>query len=109
MHLCRRTSKLAKYQTFLASFAQHLDAKTMKQSRRSKRFPQNPRTRFPPMGKTAQSYADGQHSENRKRLFLEALGKGIDRIIEGDRRVFPQNQLEYRLRTRKRSFSTMLV
>ena len=63
-------------------------AKTMKQSRRSKRFHKILGQDFPQWGKTAQSYADGLTLENRKRLLLEALGKGIDRMSE-ERTRFP--------------------
>ena len=61
------------------------------------------------MGKTAQSYADGlQHSENRKRLLLEALGKGIDRMSE-ETDAFSSKSIGIPTPILKRLFSTMLV
>ena len=78
-----KTSKLAKYQTFLA-YAQHLDGKDEEAIKTLKKISTKSSDKISAQwGKTAQSYADGlQHSENRKRLLLGALGKGIDRMSE---------------------------
>ena len=101
-----KTSKLAKYQTFLA-FAQHLDGKDEDAIKTLKKISTKSSDKVSAQwGKTAQSYADGlQHSENRKRLLLEALGKGIDRMSEETDAFFlkinwstdsdPENTLPY--------------
>ena len=104
-----KTSKLAKYQTFLA-FAQHLDGKDDEAIKTLKKISTKSSDKISEQwGKTAQSYADGlQHSENRKRLLLEALGKGIDRMSEETDAFF----LKINWSTDsdlKRPFSTMLV
>ena len=101
-----KTSKLAKYQTFLA-YAQHLDGKDEDAIKTLKKISTKSSDEVSAQwGKTAQSYADGLvHLENRKRLFLGALGKGINRMSEEKDAVFlkinwttgsdPENTLPY--------------
>ena len=78
-----KTSKLAKYQTFLG-FAQHLDEKDEDAIKTLKKTStKSSNKEMAAWGKTAHSYADGlQNSESRKKLLLEALGKSIDRLSE---------------------------
>jgi hypothetical protein len=78
-----KTSKLAKYQTFLA-FAQHLDGNDKDAIKTLKKISTKSSDKeIAEWGKTAQSYADGlQSSDNRKKLLLKALGKAIDRMNE---------------------------
>jgi len=77
------TGKLAKYQTFLA-FAQHIDGKDEDAIKTLKKIStKSSNKNSAQWGKTARSYADGlQFSENRKKLLLDALGKGIDKMSE---------------------------
>lgn len=77
------TGKLAKYQTFLA-FAQHIDGKNEDAIKTLKKISTKSSNKISAQwGKTARSYADGlQFSENRKKLLLDALGKGIDKMSE---------------------------
>ena len=79
----QKTSKLAKYQTFLG-FAQHLDEKDEDAVKTLKKVStKSSNKEMAEWGKTAHSYADGlQNSESRKRLLLQALGKSIDRLSE---------------------------
>jgi hypothetical protein len=78
-----QTSKLAKYQTFLA-FAQHLDGKGEDAIKTLKKISSKSSNKTSEQwGKTAQAYANGlQFTENRKKLFLDAVGKGIDKMSE---------------------------
>lgn len=78
-----KTSKLAKYQTFLG-FAQHLDGKDQDAIRTLKKISTKSSDKeMAEWGKTAQDYADGlQNSESRKKLLLEALSKSVDRLSQ---------------------------
>ena len=88
-----KTSKLAKYQTFLG-FAQHLDEKDEDAIKTLKKVStRSSNKEMAKWGKTAHSYADGlQNSESRKRLLLQALGKSIDRLSEENDAFFIEAQ-----------------
>ncbi len=76
-----KTTKLAKYQTFLG-VAQHFDKKDEEAIKTLKKIStKSSNKEMAEWGKTAHTYADGlQNSESRKKLLLEALGKSVDRL-----------------------------
>jgi hypothetical protein len=88
-----KTSKLAKYQTFLG-FAQHLDEKDDEAIKTLKKVSTRSSDKeMAKWGKTAHSYADGlQNSKSRQKLLLQALGKSIDRLSEENDAFFIEAQ-----------------